>query len=210
MTTPAESIFSYLRAKDGNRPYLLADAFTPDALLEMVVKTATMSFPPASRGREAIGDVLVRKFARNYENVYTFCLSSAPRNDAGVFSCDWLVIMTEKESRAVRVGCGRYDWCFACSGLAECLSITIETMQSLPPAMQDEILPWACGLPYPWCTAEAVARGAPTIDLLRPVLEYIGRMRPGRSLPGDASGSAFGNQHIESAEGGRQNFHDHA
>jgi hypothetical protein len=174
MTTPAESIFSYLRAKDGNRPYLLADAFTPDALLEMVVKTATMSFPPASRGREAIGDVLVRKFARNYENVYTFCLSSAPRNDAGVFSCDWLVIMTEKESRAVRV------------------------------------LPWACGLPYPWCTAEAVARGAPTIDLLRPVLEYIGRMRPGRSLPGDASGSAFGNQHIESAEGRRQNFHDHA
>ncbi|MEO7885436.1 MAG: hypothetical protein ABI893_03785 [Polaromonas sp.] len=207
MNTPAASIFAYLRAKDGNRPHLLEEAFVPDALLEMVVNTAAISFPPASRGREAIADVLVRNFARNYENVYTFCLSPPPRNEAGVFSCDWLVVMTEKEGRSVRVGCGRYDWCFAASGLVECLSITIETMQSLPPAMQDEILPWAYSLPYPWCTAEAAARGAPTLELLAPVLGYIGRKRLTHVSFGETPGIALGNGHIEDKY---RYFQDHA
>ncbi|MEO6016259.1 MAG: nuclear transport factor 2 family protein [Polaromonas sp.] len=197
MNTPAASIFAYLRAKDSNRPHLLEQAFAPDALLEMVGNTAATSFPPASRGREAIADVLVRNFSRNYENVYTFCLSPPPLNEAGVFSCDWLVIMTEKEVRSVRVGCGRYDWCFAASGLVECLSITIETMQSLPPAMQDEILPWASDLPYPWCTAEAAARGAPTLELLVPVLGYIGRERLRHGPPGETPGNSLASEYVE-------------
>lgn len=174
MKTPSESIAAYLHAKDGNRPHLLAQAFTDDALLQVTVHTGAISFPPVSRGRDAIGDVLVRRFGQSYENVYTFCLASPPEADAQVFCCDWLVAMTEKDSRAVRVGCGRYDWCFSPpSCLAESLSITIASMQTLPPLHTDEVMDWVAGLPYPWCSAEEALNAAPALGELGKVLEYI-------------------------------------
>lgn len=178
MKTPSAAVTAYLHAKDGNRPHLLAQAFTDDALLEMVVHTAAISFPPVCQGRDAIAEVLVRRFGQSYENVYTFCLSSPPEGDAEVFVCDWLVVMTEKDSRAVRVGCGRYDWCFSPpSYLAESLSITIETMQTLPASQAEKVMDWAAGLPYPWCPAAVALPGAPDIQQLAPVLGYIGRER---------------------------------
>jgi len=103
--------------------------------------------------------------------------------------------MTEKDSRAARVGCGRYDWCFSPpSCLAESLSITIETMQTLPPLQADEVMDWVTGLPYPWCPAVTALHGAPDINHLAPVLGYIGRAQTvglpaGRSRPA-VSGSA--------------------
>lgn len=176
MKTPSAAITAYLRAKDGNRPHLLARAFTDDALLQMTVHTSAISFPPVSRGREAVAEVLVHRFGQAYENVYTFCLASPPAGEAEVFRCDWLVAMTEKGSRAVRVGCGRYDWCFSPpSCLAESLSITIATMQTLPASHADQVMDWAAGLPYPWCPAEAALQAAPEIRELAPVLGYIGR-----------------------------------
>jgi hypothetical protein len=176
MKTPSASIAAYLHAKDGNRPHLLAQAFTDDALLQVTVHTGAISFPPVSRGRDAIGEVLVRHFGQSYENVYTFCLGLPPEADAQVFCCDWLVAMTEKDSRAVRVGCGRYDWCFSPpSYLAESLSITIASMQTLPASHTDEVMDWVAGLPYPWCPASTALRGAPDIQHLAPVLGYIGR-----------------------------------
>jgi hypothetical protein len=60
-----------------------------------------------------------------------------------------MVVMTEKESRAVRVGCGSYDWHFAPdSFLADRLSITIEVMQSLPSQDADDVMNWVFALPY--------------------------------------------------------------
>ena len=176
MNTPSESICAYLRAKDGNRPHLLAQAFADDALLEMRVKTGAISFPPVSQGRSAIAEVLVRRFAQTYENVYTFCLAPAPKAQDGSFTCDWLVAMTEKESGAVRVGCGRYDWWFSPNnGLAERLVITIETMQSLPPKDLDSIMNWVSELPCPWCAPRLAMRDAPDISELGPVFDYIRR-----------------------------------
>lgn len=176
MHTPADSIFAYLLAKDGNRPHLLAQAFTPAATLTMVVNTGTISFPPVSQGREAISDVLVSRFARTYENVYTLCLTEAPADDKENFTCDWLVAMTEKDSQAVRVGCGRYDWRFAAdSKLAQALTITIETMLVLAPHHRDAVMDWASNLPYPWCPRTAVVRSAPYPAELSPVLQYLAR-----------------------------------
>ncbi len=54
MPTPADSILNYLRAKDGNRPHLLARAFTADAELYMTVRAGNISFPPVANGRDAI------------------------------------------------------------------------------------------------------------------------------------------------------------
>jgi hypothetical protein len=130
--TAKEAIEHYLRAKDQNLPWLMESAFAANATLEMIVNAGTLAFPPLSIGVPSIADVLVRRFAQTYENVHTFCLAPPPRADQLDFSCDWLVGMSEKESRAVRVGCGRYDWRFPAEvpRVAERLTITIEAMES--------------------------------------------------------------------------------
>lgn len=174
MTTSSDSVVAYLLAKDGNRPYLMEKAFTKDASLEMIVNTGAISFPPISNGRDAISEVLVRRFGQIYENVYTLCLASPPEDQASAFTCDWLVVMTEKESRSVRVGCGRYDWQFSReSFLTERLLITIEAMQSLSADNQDCILRWVSDLPYPWCSVETALDNAPNLSDLNVVFEYM-------------------------------------
>ena len=100
MPSPSESIAAYIRAKDQNRPYLMRSAFAEAATLNMILKTGAISFPPLSKGIEAITEVLVRRFAYSYENVFTFCLEDPPRDDARSFSCDWMVGMSERETRA--------------------------------------------------------------------------------------------------------------
>lgn len=172
MLSPADSILAYIRAKDGNRPHLLDWAFTPDAYLSMCVQTQSISFPPESYGREAIADTLVRHFNQTYENVYTFCIGTPPGNSVKTLSCPWLVVMSEKQSGAVRVGCGYYDWTF--SGHRVCaLRITIACMELLPPDTLDLVMDWVSGLPYPWCSEGAIVSGAADIPSLSLVVRSL-------------------------------------
>ncbi len=176
MRRPSQSILAYLRAKDGNRPHILAQAFTHDASLLMDVKTEGISFPPVSSGRAAIAEVLVRQFARTYENVYTLCLCAPPTSEERSFACDWLVVMSSKDGGTVRVGCGRYDWDFAPdSCLVEHLKITIETMQLLPPHTLDCMMAWVAKLPYPWCPANLALQLAPDYPELHAIRCYVER-----------------------------------
>jgi len=179
MHAPGESIAAYIRAKDQNCPYLMRRAFTPDATLKMNVKTGAISFPPLSNGIDSITEVLVRRFAQSYENVLTFCLGDPPKDDAGSFSCRWMVGMSERETGAVRVGCGRYDWRFQ-SGepfLTRELTITIEFMQVLAPSTLEAIMDWLSGLPYPWCPAQTAVTSAPKVEGLAVILDYITQQR---------------------------------
>jgi len=176
--TPEDLVRTYIRAKDENRPHLMVHVFAGEACLEMIVKSETISFPPVTRGLGAITDVLVRNFAVTYENVYTFCLErpGLQTRERG-FSCDWMVGMSEREGGQVRVGCGRYDWSFSPEGscLVNRLVITIEVMQVLPPDCSNSVFEWLSGLPYPWCPAEAIAKTAPRIEGIEPVIEYVSR-----------------------------------
>ncbi|RFP09295.1 hypothetical protein D0T25_23430 [Duganella sp. BJB488] len=174
MRSPAHTIHSYLLAKDGNRPHLMAQAFSEDAMLSMQVHTDSIAFPPLARGRDAIADVLVRRFGKSYENVYTFCLGPPPEQTASAFSCEWLVVMTDKCNGNVRVGCGRYDWHFDdTTGLAERLAISVEVMQILPPAAVEPVMKWVASLPYPWCVTEAVINRAANVVGVGPVLAWL-------------------------------------
>lgn len=123
------NIETYIRAKDGNRPHRMVEAFAQNARLSMLVKTSDIAFPSSVEGRDAIESVLVREFAAQYENVYTFCLSDPP-SDTNVFVCDWLVCMTEKATGAARLGFGQYEW-HGDFGLVGSLRITIEEMRVL-------------------------------------------------------------------------------
>ena len=176
MLSPEWVLRTYFRAKDENRPHLIARAFTPDATLEIRNRASSIDFPALSVGQEAIADVLARRFGQTYENVSTFCLARPPAS-ADVFRCDWMVVMSEKASRKVRVGCGQYDWTFdaACRGLVSRLVISIEAMQVLPPASWEVIASWVDLLDYPWSSAVAVLAAAPALEELAPVVGYLRR-----------------------------------
>jgi hypothetical protein len=173
MTTLQAAIETYIRAKDGNHPHLMARAFSSDTELVMQVKTDEISFPGEASGLAAVSDVLVSQFARRYENVYTFCIGAPPAAKLA-FDCAWLVAMTEKDSRLARLGFGRYDWLADQeTGLVRHLRITIETMATLPPETAGPILDWCEELPYPWCPRDALVRHAPAIDAVTRVVEAL-------------------------------------
>ena len=170
----------YIRAKDENRPHLIPRVFAANACLEMRVKTDSISFPAVSQGAATIADVLVRRFNQTYENIYTFYLERPPAGAAtppAAFACDWLVGMSEKATGNLRVGCGRYEWVFQAEAphRVERLAITIEAMQTLPPARLAPVLDWLLALDYPWTSAAAVREFAPPLKALEPVLAYLGR-----------------------------------
>ena len=171
----AAVIDAYVRAKDGNRPHLLRAAFIDNASLRMHVRTAGISFPPGAVGRQAIAELLVSRFNETWENIYTLCIGAPPAAAATSFACGWLVAMSAKLDRQVRVGCGRYDWVFdAGTGLARSLVITIDAMETTSWDV-DAMIDWASALPYPWCDARRLESGAPCAPALRAVLA---RMHP--------------------------------
>lgn len=177
---PQDVLRAYFHAKDENRPHWMPQAFCEDATLETVVRTQAIAFPPVVHGLPAIADVLVRRFAQTYENVYSFYLARPPATiPSHRFSCDWLVAMSEKETGNARVGCGRYDWSFRAVEpiLAERLVITIEAMQVLAPDTLPAILGWIGGLGYPWCSAGEALATMPPMPALRPIAECLGRSR---------------------------------
>jgi len=182
LTSPAPEIVlrNYLHAKDENRPHLLERVFEPSAELVVINHASTISFPARTLGREGIADVLVRNFGQTYENVYSFYLRR-PTAVVEAFSCGWLVAMSEKQSKCVRVGCGRYDWSFAKEAphLATSLTITIEAMEILAPVNLAAVLTWVQALHYPWCSTEEVARTSPSIELLAPVLQHLASYESG-------------------------------
>lgn len=170
-------IETYIRAKDENRPFLMERVFAENATLQIVVKTEAISFPPISRGLESITDTLVRRFAQTYENVHTFCLAQPPRDSVIKFSCNWLVGMSEKDARSVRVGCGRYDWLFTTTvpRLVEQLTITVEALHSLNPTHLGSVMNWLSELPHPWCSAQRALRASPALDELQLLRQFIDR-----------------------------------
>ncbi len=178
--SPDAVLRGYFCAKDENRPHVLSDVFSDDAELQVNNIAAKITFPALTRGREAIAEVLVRRFAQTYENIYSFYMARPPM-EATQFSCDWLVGMSEKDSKNVRVGCGRYDWTFQTDSprLATHLAITIQAMQVLPPRQFEPIFAWLKQLNYPWSSAAKAKEAAPSIEMLAPVLQYLGRNERG-------------------------------
>lgn len=142
------------------------------------MRTDTISFPPVTTGLEAITQVLVRDFARTYENVYTFCLTDEPEDAFPSFRCGWLVGMSEKATGSVRVGCGTYDWSFQAERpyLAKRLTIDIEVMKVLSADALGPVMAWLTMLPYPWCPVPIAIRELPGVPELAEIREFVGRV----------------------------------
>jgi len=173
----ADAIQAYIFAKDDNRPFMLNTTFAEDATVQMNVQTMSISFPPVLSGREAITDTLVREFNKKYENIYTICIGDRPEMVGTNFSCCWLVVMSEKLNRSLRVGCGSYDWQF-CSGdnRVQSLSITIDKMEPASVESVTEVMDWVSDLPYPWCEFSAIAKEPPNDEVVLSVVRALEAM----------------------------------
>lgn len=180
MSTPYEAVTNYFHAKDGNRPYLMRRAWAADATLEMVVRTQAIAFPAISKGLAAIENAVGRRFADDFENVYTFGLSLPAAKHRRHFPCHWLVGMSTKRNESIRVGCGRYDWHFTedPSCLIERATFTIEAMVEMPATELERIMCWVTALPYPWCTPADALKSMPTDSALADVRRFLERSRP--------------------------------
>jgi hypothetical protein len=180
MPSPLEAVSTYFYAEDGNRPYLMRHAFAEDVELEMVVKTDAISFPRSANGLRALEDVLCRRFANDFENVYTFCLQRPTDANRRHFPCDWLVGMSAKDNGGIRIGSGRYDWYFSpgTECLVQKLIITIDVMQVLPADRLDGIMSWISSLPYPWCSQDELVENMPSVEWLVPIERYLRDIRP--------------------------------
>jgi hypothetical protein len=169
----------YFHAKDGNRPFLMRRAFAEHVQLDMVVKTDAISFPSSANGVPAIEEILGRRFANDFENVYTFCLARPTKANRRHFPCHWLVGMSAKNNGLIRVGSGRYDWYFTSDArcLVERVIIIIDVMQIFPANELDRIMSWITSLPYPWCRPDEAVRDMPDIEGLAPVGRYLKEVR---------------------------------
>lgn len=169
-----EVLRGYFHAKDENRPVLLDRVFAPNAEVVIHNKSANVAFPPTTRGRTAIAEVLVRTFALTYENVYSFYLAR-PFGSVQEFECLWLVGMSERASGLPRVGCGSYLWSFEPRPphLASSLVITIEAMQVTPLGEFEAVFAWLRELGYPWSSCSLALRGIPRTESLAPIAVFL-------------------------------------
>jgi hypothetical protein len=183
MPSPFEAVSTYFHAKDGNRPFLMRHAFAEDIALEMVVNTDAISFPGSARGLPEVEQILCRRFASDFENVYTFGLARPTDANRRHFPCHWLVGMSAKDNGDIRIGCGRYDWYFSdVHGLVQRLVITIDRMKIISSDHLRQVMEWITSLSYPWCRPEDVLENMPDTAELAPIADYL---REVRSIPPD-------------------------
>jgi len=175
MSTPVKSVLTYILAKDGNRPFLMKQAFAENVELEMVVGTDAISFPSTASGLNAVEDVLVRRFSADNENIHTFCLSE-PDPVHSRFQCHCLVVMFVKTTGQLRVGCGRYDWHFNDDGKVGRLVINIDIMKVFSGTQLDAVMCWLSSLPYPWCSPNQALESFPLCDDLSEIKAHLNQI----------------------------------
>jgi hypothetical protein len=178
MLTAADAVHTYILAKDGNRPFLMQQAFADDAELQIILNTDAIAFPGETKGRPAIEDLLVRRFNVDYENVFTFCLAEPPETRKHHFACHWLVGMSAKADGRLRVGCGRYDWHFDGDGKVKKLVILAEAMKVLAACELVPVMNWLSALPYPWCSTDRVLAHMPISAGLDHLKTYLEQAEP--------------------------------
>jgi hypothetical protein len=154
MNTSKDLLEAYLQAKDRNRPAVIIDCYTPDAVLTYSIATDTIAFPAKVIGSAAIAQTLVRDFRKNFDCCKTYYVcDSLTQNAHDINFLPWLVIMRQVSTAALRLGKGWYRWGIKSSraGLRVCaMHIHIERMDIIEDADGDRLHALQDALPYPW------------------------------------------------------------
>ena len=166
----------YLHAKDHCRPHAFGQAFAEDATFTSKFEFETQFSDETPRvGLAAITETF-RQLGAACENIYTLCTLDSRRHvdEDGTWACKWIVTMTERETRAVRVAWGDYRWRIDEErGLATELLVTMVEMQMLDPSHAREICEWMASFEGPWVESRALVEAMPTLEALAGVAGYL-------------------------------------
>ncbi|OEE70250.1 hypothetical protein A1OO_05615 [Enterovibrio norvegicus FF-33] len=175
------AVTMYVLAKDNNKPHLMRNVFTEEAVLSMKVDSSNIAFPPRTEGLEKITDTLCRDFNANNENIYTFCLTDTLKQTKDSLHCGWLVGMKNKTSGEIKVGFGDYAWCFDNNtpGGAKQLTIEIHDMSVLPNDVESTLFDWLAKLPYPWVSHSDVLGTMPAALSSTAISMHLAGLRVG-------------------------------
>ncbi|HKQ23742.1 MAG TPA: hypothetical protein VJT81_04765 [Burkholderiales bacterium] len=186
MNTSKDLLEAYLEAKDRNRPHLILESHTPNAILTYSIATDTISFPSKVMGADAIAQTLVRDFRKTFDRCKTYyvCDSIVDRAPHIDF-VPWLVIMREMSNSALRVGKGYYRWQFEFDGTRTrvcAMHIHIERMDHIEDRAGNTLNALQSELPYPWLppatlleTFERLMKQAPGFAFLEAFKAPIGK-----------------------------------
>ena len=72
MNKPKDLLEAYLEAKDLDRPSLILECYTPNAVLTYSIATDTIAFPSRILGADAIAQTLVRDFRKKFDRCKTY------------------------------------------------------------------------------------------------------------------------------------------
>ena len=177
MNTPKNLLEKYLEAKDLNRPSLILDYFTPDAVLTYSIATDTISFPAKVLGADAIAQTLVRDFRKNFDNCKTYYVcDSLAAHARRIDFIPWLVIMTQISNTALRVGKGYYRWQFesAEKTLRVCaMHIHIASMDIIDDPAGKTLHVLQSALPYPWLPPATLRETFASLRKRFPLFEFL-------------------------------------
>ncbi|KWK16776.1 hypothetical protein WT77_29275 [Burkholderia stagnalis] len=168
----------YLRAKDLNRPELIATCFAADAGLSFSLASDDIDFPARVDGAPAIAKTLVGDFGARFERCRTYCVCVEPHvNGDGACEMPWLVVMRQKDSGALRIGNGTYRWQFArehdgAERIAR-LHIHIVRMDTIDDPRADRLDALHGALGYPWLPPHALARGLGEVAAAHPGWTFV-------------------------------------
>lgn len=166
---------TYLHAKDGQRPYLFGQVFTPDATFtSRFARPVDFYQDTVSEGLAAITDVF-RGLGAFCENIYTLYADDSIRiGDDGSLRFRWVVGMQERETGKVRVAWGDYRWTFTSDGTrSTALEVLMEQMPVLDPAEAPAVFGWLSTQPEPWCASGELAERSPRLPALDPLRAYF-------------------------------------
>lgn len=178
----------YLRAKDQNRPELIAECFAPDAELTFSIATDDIDFPRSVAGAPAIAKTLVADFGDRFDCCLTYYVCAAPKLDShGVCTMPWLVAMRQKDNDALRLGKGTYRWRIGrvSGGMDRIvqLHIAIERMDVINDPGSIKLRGLQASLSYPWLAPGELAQGMAAFVAAHPDSDFALPFRQPAAFP---------------------------
>jgi len=179
MNTPKDLLEKYLEAKDLNRPSLILDCYTPDAVLTYSIATDTISFPDKVLGAPAIAQTLVQDFRKNFDCCKTYYVCDSMAGDGRrIDFMPWLVIMRQMSNTALRVGKGYYRWQFESdeTRMRVCaMHIHIERMDIIEDRDRNKLQVLQSVLPYPWLAPATLRKTFESLRKQVPIFAFLDR-----------------------------------
>jgi len=172
-----DALNRYIDGKDNNRPAVLKALYCSDAVLAFSLDDQSMSFPTRVEGAQEIAKVLSGDFNQRYQRVKTWYLTQPVADGTDqVTEQPWLVMMQEKASGDIRIGCGFYNWRFEtnCNPLqVSAHHIHIHTMLSFPSTRESWLIELQQSLAYPWSSVDLVEAQIAPYSELDSIVRYL-------------------------------------